>query len=571
MSENFISKDFLSKENTTILYKQIIMMNELNNLSKQQKDFIVSQLIETMKRTYKTLDLKKINQSNIDNVKKQYNSIVIKQTSDLIKSNLSKSNDNVNNIINRTNERTFESIKKTIPKPTGIDRPISSGTGNPVLPTQMKVSDDYLKKTTGDLASRLAELENSRRAGNNERPVDIPDWLKPERVGKQNDISMHTRSDNVERKLEGLGGFEDNFKKDIVIDTSKYSDNISIQDRLKKLEAERGMPVSNSGGNVKQSNVSDMFTNTIPSNQPQPPRQDYQPPRQDYQPQPPRQDYQPPRQDYQPPRQDYQPPRQDYQPQPPRQDYQPQPPRQDYQPPPQLLQQLNEMQQLIHTLKQDNEHLKAQIKSAPPNLKVLQMDINKKDAIYNFQFNPINNIISIKLLSYNLPQPVYNIIENTNFVYKMNEMEHSIMIPKGNYNIDNLLNYLNKNNDLIFSVDFTQKVSIKSKEDNIMFELSPSLICNKLGFINNLYGSNILADRIYDLRMPSKLLLYIKNINAETPTFVLNFNNSSIYNLQFNNPYSLSSLQIEFYTEDNVLYNFNDLFYNLNFAIEILN
>ena len=74
-----MSENFISKENTTNLYKQITMMNELTNLSKQQKDFIVTQLIDTMKRTYKTLDLKKINEGNIENVKKQYNSIVTKQ------------------------------------------------------------------------------------------------------------------------------------------------------------------------------------------------------------------------------------------------------------------------------------------------------------------------------------------------------------------------------------------------------------------------------------------------------------------------------------------------------------
>ena len=56
--------------------------------------------------------------------------------------------------------------------------------------------------------------------------------------------------------------------------------------------------------------------------------------------------------------------------------------------------------------------------------------------------------------------------------------------------------------------------------------------------------------KIYDLRLPSKLLLYIKNIN-QNPVCLLNFNNTSICNLQFNNPLTLSSLDLEFYTEDN--------------------
>ena len=230
------------------------------------------------------------------------------------------------------------------------------------------------------------------------------------------------------------------------------------------------------------------------------------------------------------------------------------------------------MQKFIQTLKQENDNLKLQVKNKQ-NIKTLQIDISKKEAHYNFQFNPINNIIGIKLLSYNLPLPVYNIYENYNFIYKINDIDHTIQIPKGNYNIDNLLNYLNKNNDLIFLIDFTQKISVRSKDDNILFQIIPTLISHKLGFVfstNNQLVSNITADRIYDLRMPSKILLFIKNINETGPVCALNFNNSSICNLQFNSPISLAFLQLEFYTEDNILYNFNNLPYNLSFAIEIL-
>ena len=180
MSENLIAKDFLSKENTTQLYKQITITNEFNNLTKQQKDFIVNKLIDTMKRVYKGLDLTKINNNNLINVKNQYNLIVIKQTTDLVKNSISQI-DNTQN--NRQNERTFESVKRNIPNPTGIDRPASS-INNTNVPPQIKVPTDYINKTTGDLTTRLTELENSRRLNNKEKPVDVPDWLKPVRVGK---------------------------------------------------------------------------------------------------------------------------------------------------------------------------------------------------------------------------------------------------------------------------------------------------------------------------------------------------------------------------------------------------
>ena len=543
-----MSEKFISKENTARLYKQITISNELTNLSKQQKDFIVNQLIETMKRVYKTLDLKKINENNIENIRTQYNSIVIKQTSELIKSNLSSTNDNNN----RNNERMFESVKRNIPNPTGVDRPTSSISNKPVLPSQIKISDEHIKKISGDVTTRLAELENNRRVTNMERPTDVPKWLQPEKVGKNTQADMYPSIPNMpERKLEGVGGFEDNFKKEtLLVDTSKYNDNISLQDRLKQLEADRGMPVNNSGATVKQSNLSDMFTNTIPSNS-----------QHQHQPQP---QYQPPQ--YQPPVSNtpqYQPPVSNT-PQ-----YQPQITQPASHQNPQILQQLNEMQQLIQTLKQDNDYLKSQLKNRPQNVKSLQLDVNKKEASYNYQFNMINNVVALKLLSYNLPQPVYNIIENTRLIYKMNDIEQSIQIPKGNYTIENLLNNLNKNDDLIFSIDFTQKVLVKSKDETI-FEILPNYLSFKLGFINKKNDNSILADRIYDLRMPSKLLLFIKNINENGPICALNFNNSSICNLQFNSPMSLSLLQLEFYTEDNILYNFNNLAYNLSFAIELL-
>jgi hypothetical protein len=545
-----LANNFLSKENISQLYKQVIMNNDFTNLTKQQKDFIIGKLIENMKRIFKTLDYTKINEKNLLNIKQQYNSIVIKQTADLVKNSMSNA-DNSNN--NKNIERTFNSIKVNVPTPIGIDRPTSSHSTQAI---PMKVSEEYIKKTSGDLSSRLAELENSRRT-NNQPPVQIPDFLKPTKVGKENPYDNINNNVMPERKLEGLNDMHDNFKENAPnVDISKYSDNMSVQDRLKKLEAERGMPVSGGGPNTnnninsmfnQQTNVSAMFSNTIPSSQSNPPNNQYQsPPSQNNQ-------YQSPQQlPQQPPQQI--PPTQ----------YQPPVPSVD----PQLLQQLNEMKQLMNSLKYENEHLKNQMMNKK-SIRTLQLDINKTQSKYNFQFNPINKIVGLKLLSYNLPQPIYNIFDVCHFIYKINEIEQHIVIPKGNYQIDSLLNCLNNNNDLIFSIDFTQKVSIKSKDENAPFQILPTYISFKLGFINTPLLNLVVADKLYDLRLPSKLSLYVKNINSTEPLCILNFNNNSICNLQFQNPLSLSNLDLEFHF-DNVLYNFNDLHYNLSFALDII-
>ncbi len=533
LSKDFLSKDFLSKENISQLYKEITIVNEYNNLNKQQKDFIINNLIEIMKRIYKTLDYTKINTNNITNIKKQYNSIVVKQTSELIKSTLNKS-DNTQN--QRTIDITLNSIKNPPISITSIDRPLSSINNQPIIPAQMKVSDDFIKKTSGDVATRLAELENSRRTNNFNKPTDVPDFLKPTKVGKEEifQTSNNSNSNFKERKLEGFGDLQDNFKdnNNNNFDMSKYNDNMSIQDRLQKLEAERGnqyQPIP-----VQQS-------------QSQPPIQNqYQPPpiQNQYQPPPVQNQYQPPVQtQYQPPVQN------------------------QYQQSDEIFQQLNEMKMMLKTLKEENDYLKNKTKQQ--SIKTLQLDINKTTSLYKFQFNPINNIVSLKLLSYNLPQPVYNIFDSINFIYEMNDIQHQIVIPKGNYTIEMLLNNMNNNNNLIFSIDYTQKVSVKSKDGTTEFKIKQTYISFKLGFIEDQLSINKTAQKIFDLRLPSKLLLYIKNIN-QNPICILNFNNTSVCNLQFNSPLTLSSLDLEFYTEDNILYNFNDIPYNLSFALDIL-
>jgi len=578
MSEK-ISNDFLSKENIAHLYKEITLVNEYTNLNKQQKDIIITNLIETMKRIYKTLDFTKINNSNILNIKKQFSSIVVKQTSDLIKNYITKADDNQHS--NQKNaDKLFTSVKKPNVVITSVDRPASNNT----IPPQMKVSEDFIKKTSGDISSRLAELESSRRVNNNTKPTDIPDFLKPVKVGREDTFGSSNTNNLPERKLEGLEGFgdmQDNFKENNNTDLSKYSDNMSLQDRLQKLEAERGgMSIPPASQQAPQQQMPQYQAQQQYQQAPQ----QVQVPQQ-YQKQVPQQYQQVPQYQAQPHQQQYQaPPHQQHQQHQHQhqQQYQQHQHQQQYQAPQQaprqpmnnnqsdeLFQQLNEMKMMLTTLKDENNHLKHQMKTKQ-SMKTLQLDINKTQPLYKFQFNPINNIVGIKLLSYNLPQPVYNIFDNSNFVYEMNDIQHQIIIQKGHYNIEALLNILNNNKDLIFSIDYTLKVSVKSKDEISEFIIKPTFISLKLGFNSeDKLSSNKIAYKIYDLRLQSKLLFFIKNINPN-PICILNFNNTSVCNLQFNSPLSLSSLDLEFYTEDNILYNFNDIAYNLSFALDII-
>jgi hypothetical protein len=193
--------------------------------------------------------------------------------------------------------------------------------------------------------------------------------------------------------------------------------------------------------------------------------------------------------------------------------------------------------------------------------------VTKTESQYNFQLNPINNVIRLKLVQYNLPPPIYNIVDDMKILYKT-DVEKEIILYKGNYNISDILERLN-NEHLTFTVDFNQKITVKS---NNMITIIPTLLWYKLGFINNNYEENtsITAERVYDIRSPNKLLLFIRNINPTQPVCNLNFNGTSICDIPFSQPITLTNLEFEFYTEEGILYQFNDIMYNLTIMIEVI-
>jgi len=579
MTESFVSNDFLSKDNIGVLYKHVTMANNMNNLNKQQKDQIIGIVIDTMKKVFKTLDLSKINKTNMIGVKKQFNEIVIKQASEIVKNSLNKPDISMND---RMAQRDFNSVVRPMPVPNDRPTAVSFG-GNPHGPAPTHASVDFMRNATADLSTRLREIEDARRGDmRSNQPPEIPDFLKPTKVGKPSEsmplpgVGMNFGGSapgggnfggSSQRPLLGFNNDSDsNFSSTVPrSDPSKYNESLSVADRLKQMEAERGavVPVAPPpGGNVNNlfnqpanstamPNTSAMFSNTIPGgnmpsgNMPNMPSSNM--PTYNPQPQPPTQ----------------------YNPNP---TYQPMPP-----PPPEnnqineLLARMNEMQSFMMNLRNENEFLKSQLNSQNQKktlTKNLQLEVTKKESQYNFQLNPISNVIRLKLVHYNLPPPIYNIIDDMKLLYKT-DVEKEIILYRGNYNISDILEKIN-NNELTFTVDFNQKITVKS--NNINFTIIPTLLWHKLGFISNNYEENnsITAERVYDIRPPNKLLLFIKNINPTHPVCSLNFNNTSMCDIPFNQPITLANLEFEFYTEDGILYNFNEIMYNLTIMIEVI-
>jgi hypothetical protein len=216
-------------------------------------------------------------------------------------------------------------------------------------------------------------------------------------------------------------------------------------------------------------------------------------------------------------------------------------------------------------------------------LRHIQMDISPTTANsnYTFEFNKISNITGIKLMSYSVLQPRYNIEEDKNniFSYIINDEQINIELKTGKYKIEDLLNNLTIKSNLLFDLNFEEKVTVKIniKEDSVdnlkanTFEiLSTPLSQEILGFINTCSNSNnYIADRTWDLRVEDKIYLFLDNIEDTMPFAVLYFNNQSPQQFRFEEPIELDKLELTFKDSKGRLFNFYGLNYSLNIQLEI--
>jgi len=643
MTDTYDVKDFLEKDNITYLYKSICTKHQLDNLSKDDKKQVISNLTDVMKKKYKTLDLSKINKGNFIMVKKQFNDLAIKDIEGTIQPLIKTiNNKQMNTVHDRKYERDFNTVKKTV---AVNERPISSlnEQSYALAPSDKK---DYLQTMNRNLGERLKELEEARKKDTAKPIIETPDFLKPINVGKTDIRESNTIKS--ERPLLGYGSNEEpgNFGSNAEAagksNISKYNENMSIQDRLSQLEKERQMPQTalnqTAPNQPPQSNISAFFNTDKPTEnfnnmqQYQPPNkqnpeqnnmQQYQPPNKQNPEQNNMQQYQPPnkqnpeqnkqyqpdmqnmesqnnqlnqpniqymqqnnmqqnQQQYQPSMQNMQPSMQNMQPsmqnmQPSmqnQQQYQSSMQKQDITMPFQKIEpnntiidkyinNINELNEIINKMTTEINTLKKN-----PKNRILQLEINKVDSNYKYMFNQIDNIIGIKLISYYIPPPTYNIIYSTEFIYSIGNEIKKININKGYYTIEKLIETMNQNNDILFKLDTSLKINITCNDE---FKILPNNMMKKLGFNNNtetLY-KNITAENFPDIRLLTKLNLYLLNIQNDYPFGILNVNGSSICELNFINPISIDHLNLKFTSENNMDYDFNGVSYNLSFQIII--
>ncbi len=211
-------------------------------------------------------------------------------------------------------------------------------------------------------------------------------------------------------------------------------------------------------------------------------------------------------------------------------------------------------------------------------LQHLQLEVsNNTESEYTYTFGvPIKNVMSIKLISHTIPEPKYNIETNKNnlLLFKVNDTTHNIELNSGLYNIELLVNEINRlleNNNLNISakISLDQKI-IFTSENN--FDILPtSLLVNNLGFSNEEYSNNneYKSNKVWDLRLDNKVYLYLDNL-SDNPFGVLYFNNLSNTNLQFkfDKPFNLNKLDIKLLDTKGMKYNMNNLPHVLSFDLE---
>ena len=206
----------------------------------------------------------------------------------------------------------------------------------------------------------------------------------------------------------------------------------------------------------------------------------------------------------------------------------------------------------------------------------IQLDISPSDphSDFSFEFGPVENIIGMKLMSYSIPQPRYNIESGKNNIFQIKNTDNEIIeliLNSGKYVIDNLIKKLNtKSEKYKFELNDEQLIEIKSEEP---FEIiSTPLSKEILGFTLSCTEKNeYISVKPWDLRIEEKIFLFINNLDDSTPYAVLYTNNQGNYQFKFEEPILLDRLELSFKDSKGRAFNFYGLPYSLNIQLEINN
>lgn len=203
-----------------------------------------------------------------------------------------------------------------------------------------------------------------------------------------------------------------------------------------------------------------------------------------------------------------------------------------------------------------------------------QVYINSKNAIsvinYNYNFNlpqidvADNCYLFLSVQYASIPYSFYNVnVYNNLFIYSINDVSYTLNIDVGNYNINQLIDYINNNTDLVLSYNtLTNKITFTNSNNE--FILSKNSNCLELfGFKNNLidyYSSNKSLTSVYCVNLLPIQMIYI---TTNYTTYNFNQGNSNDLNILCAIPVNTSPNSLIIYKNENN-YRTNLLINNIN-------
>ena len=215
----------------------------------------------------------------------------------------------------------------------------------------------------------------------------------------------------------------------------------------------------------------------------------------------------------------------------------------------------------------------------------VQMEVTNSDNSSSYIW-PINNgkttsynVIGLKLMSYSLPAPRFNIEEHKNnrLSLKVNDANIiNVEVETGKYSIEELINILDsklkKNDDsLSILLNSQQHIIIESNDSTKELTIEPTILSRtNLGFINSVTSNRLVSDNSWDLRIEDKVYLYLNNISEDIPFGILYFNGMSICQFKFQSPFMLDKLEIIFKDSKGNNYNFYNLSHTLNILLDTI-
>ena len=189
------------------------------------------------------------------------------------------------------------------------------------------------------------------------------------------------------------------------------------------------------------------------------------------------------------------------------------------------------------------------------------------------------NVTGLKLMSYSLPTPRFNIEENKNncLSLKVNDANTiNVEVETGKYSIEELISILDSklkesDNSLSILLNSQQHIIIESNDSTKELTIISTVLSRtNLGFINVVTSNRLVSDNSWDLRIEDKVYLYLNNISEDVPFGILYFNGMSICQFKFQSPFMLDKLDIMFKDSKGNKYNFYNLSHTLNILLDTI-